>query len=317
MKTIDQSQQDLIEALLSDEYTALPPGLLEKDVHVTDVLHALAQLNYPLVELVFCGGTSLSKAHGLIERMSEDIDLKVALDPDHRLSGNGLKTHLSGLKKAVIETVERLGFNHIDTEDLARNSNRYFASGWLYESVYQQHNSLRPHLSLEFTVRTPQFPAARMPITYLIDRLATRDGASVPMACIAVEETLAEKVLSFLRRHAEHRAGVREDWDSTLVRHIYDTYCIVDADPAAATKAAAHFPELVNFDIDEFPRHADFAASPRECMTKTLAIVETEEQTKQEYDGRLEPLIYGSMRPRFDEAFAVFKATAKQLLTTL
>lgn len=317
MKTIDQSQQDLIEALLNDEYTNLPPGLLEKDVHVTDVLHALTQLNYPHVELVFCGGTSLSKAHGLIERMSEDVDLKVVLDPSHGLSKNGLKTHLSGLKEVVIDTMKRLGFDHIDAEDRARNSNRYFASGWLYESVYHQHSSLRPHLSLEFTVRTPRFPTAQMPINYLIDQLATRDGTSVPMACIAVEETLAEKVLSFLRRHAEHRAGIREDWDATLVRHIYDTYCIVEADPSAPTKAAAHFPELVGLDIEEFPKHADFAASPRECMTKTLAVVETEEQTKEEYDGRLEPLIYGETRPSFAEAFATFKAAALTLLASL
>ena len=52
------------------------------------------------------------------------------------------------------------------------------------------------------------------------------------MPCVAVEETLAEKVISFLRRHAEHRAGVREKWDQALVRHIYDTYCIVGSKAA-------------------------------------------------------------------------------------
>lgn len=56
----------------------LPPASIEKDLWVTQVLHALFSL--PVSEhLIFKGGTSLSKAWGLIDRFSEDIDL--AVDP--------------------------------------------------------------------------------------------------------------------------------------------------------------------------------------------------------------------------------------------
>ncbi len=48
--------------------------LLEKDVWVVWALRALFE-NPVGAHLVFKGGTSLSKAHGLIERFSEDIDL--------------------------------------------------------------------------------------------------------------------------------------------------------------------------------------------------------------------------------------------------
>lgn len=37
-------------------------------------------IRHPNTRLVFCGGTSLSKAYELIERMSEEVDLKVVLD---------------------------------------------------------------------------------------------------------------------------------------------------------------------------------------------------------------------------------------------
>ncbi len=49
-------------------------GLVEKDYWVTHTLWALHRSG---LELWFKGGTSLSKAFGLIERFSEDLDLKV------------------------------------------------------------------------------------------------------------------------------------------------------------------------------------------------------------------------------------------------
>lgn len=318
MKTISSEQKDLIDALVAEGLAAnLPAAVLEKDVHVTDVLHALSGLQHPHVRFVFCGGTSLSKAYGLIERMSEDIDLKVVLDPGHGLSKNGLRSHLSRLKEAVIETMTALDLAIVEEEKRALNGNHYFASGWLYESRYAAHNSLRPHLSLEFTVRSPRFEVVQKPLGYLTDQLADRPGDPFEMACIAVEETLAEKVLSFLRRHAEHRAGLREKWDSALVRHIYDTCCMVQSNPALTERAALHFRDLVNFDREEFGSHEAFTQDPKQCMTAALTVAETEAQTHREYQDVLMPLIYGTFRPTFEEAFGAFRTTASTLLATL
>ena len=318
MKIISEEQKELIDSITAEGLAGnLSAFILEKDVHVTDALHALAKLRHEHVQFVFCGGTSLSKAHGLIERMSEDVDLKVVLDPAHGLSQSGVKAHLSKLKNAVVHAMQALDFGLIEAEQFALNANRYFASGWNYRSRYNAHTSLRPHLSLEFTVRTPNFEVGQKPIGYLIDQLASRDGSSAQMACVAVEETLAEKVLSFLRRHAEHRAGVREKWDQALVRHIYDAYCIVGSNAALVDRAATHFRRLVEYDRDEFRHHVSFVDDPKQCMAATLATAETEEQTKREYDQVLLPLIYGATRPSFTEAFAVFKSAASKLLATL
>lgn len=51
------------------------PTIIEKDFWVCFVLKLLFQESRFAEYLVFKGGTSLSKAHGLIERFSEDIDL--------------------------------------------------------------------------------------------------------------------------------------------------------------------------------------------------------------------------------------------------
>ena len=50
----------------------IPSPIIEKDYFVT---LALKELSTNLKDMVFKGGTSLSKAWGLIDRFSEDIDL--------------------------------------------------------------------------------------------------------------------------------------------------------------------------------------------------------------------------------------------------
>lgn len=54
--------------------TRLTPGLVEKDYWVTHTLWALHERG---LEVWFKGGTSLSKGFGLIQRFSEDLDLKL------------------------------------------------------------------------------------------------------------------------------------------------------------------------------------------------------------------------------------------------
>ena len=319
MRKITDSQLELIDAVIAESATGgLTAAIIEKDIHVTEALHALFALKHEHVDFVFCGGTSLSKAHGIIERMSEDVDLKVVLADGHGMSRSATKTCLSKLKNAVIEIMSGLGFEQDPAGHTAQNENRYVATTWLYSSGYETDASLRPHLSLECTVRSPKFTPVSIPIGYLVDKLAARPGETVTISCIAVEETLAEKVLSFLRRFAQNRSGnMKQDWDTALVRHIYDTYCIVRADPGAVEKAKCHFPDLVAFDANEFKHDVAFVKNPKDCLSKALETAETDAQTIKEYQTRLIPLIYGDIKPGFTEAFAVFKSSSQALIATL
>jgi predicted nucleotidyltransferase component of viral defense system len=65
----------LQELLEIQQHFGLPsPALVEKDWHVVKALAAIAAAETAPFQLVFGGGTALSRAHGLIRRMSEDID---------------------------------------------------------------------------------------------------------------------------------------------------------------------------------------------------------------------------------------------------
>ncbi|MEN9866196.1 MAG: hypothetical protein RL748_1786 [Pseudomonadota bacterium] len=250
--------------------------------------------------------------------MSEDVDVKVVLSDTHGMSRSALKNHLSRFKHAVEQQMLALGFALDPAAQLARNENRYVATRWLYDSRYRVDSSLRPYLSLEYTVRTPQFATEKVAITYLVDKLAGQAKAGDSIRCVAVAETLAEKVLSFLRRHAQHRAGyMQANWDTALVRHIYDVYCIAKQQPEALSQARAGFVGLVAFDVQEFHHHAEFVANPKATMLQALAVVETEPQTRAEYENVLLPLVYGASRPSFDVAFGSFKKSSMALLEML
>ena len=70
------SPDDQREALeVAAAASGWPAYLLEKDIWLVWALQSLGADEQLLASLTFKGGTSLSKAHGLIERFSEDVDL--------------------------------------------------------------------------------------------------------------------------------------------------------------------------------------------------------------------------------------------------
>lgn len=198
------------------------------------------------------------------------------------------------------------------------NENHYVATRWYYASDYVSNDSLRPYVSLEFTVRSPRYPTQSVAIGYLVDQLAEQPGKISMVNCIAIAETLAEKVLSFLRRYAQHRSGhMKQPWDSALVRHIYDIFCIVRVAPDTVENAKIHFPALAAIDAQEFRQHPAFNHHPGICLTEALHSAESDAQTINEYQTKLLPLVYGAVKPAFAEAFKAFKATSQSLLSTL
>jgi hypothetical protein len=153
----------------------------------------------------------------------------------------------------------------------------------------------------------------------LADQLAGRQDHTFAVATVAVAETVAEKVLSFLRRYAQHRAGLLpHDWDTALVRHIYDVHCAHVRHPDLVAEASQAFAALVAGDQKEFGgQFPDFAAAALPVLTGALRQAGSNPKIQAEYTDHLLPLIYGRLRPDFAEAFSDFEAVAVALLATL
>ena len=86
---------DLVHA--TSDALGIPVQLIEKDYYISTVLRLLSMSAYA-PQIVFKGGTSLSKAYQLINRFSEDVDFAVISE---QMSGNQVKTLLSHLMKEV------------------------------------------------------------------------------------------------------------------------------------------------------------------------------------------------------------------------
>ena len=81
-------------------------GIVEKDYFVTYFLRKIIEKQ---PNVIFKGGTSLSKCHKIINRFSEDIDLNV--DTEAANLTEGQRKHL---KQDIISIIEESGFEITD-----------------------------------------------------------------------------------------------------------------------------------------------------------------------------------------------------------
>jgi len=79
----------------------LQESFVEKDYYVTEVLRMMAE-RYSPGQVIFKGGTSLSKAWGLIQRLSEDVDLLLVPERfDPPLGRGRVDAELAAMTEAI------------------------------------------------------------------------------------------------------------------------------------------------------------------------------------------------------------------------
>lgn len=122
------------------------PAIIEKDYYVTLVLRELAK---QVPDLLFKGGTSLSKCYKIIDRFSEDID--ITLDSEHQSQGKR-----KNLKYTIVEICSNLGLNLLN-ENETRSRRDYNC----YKIDYCARHSLsglNPQLLVETVFIVKAFP---------------------------------------------------------------------------------------------------------------------------------------------------------------
>lgn len=344
MRTITAEQKQALEDLAAEGLLrGLPVQTAEKDIHVTELLRGLSELKVyhdcfsdldrhrgelnrhdAGIKLVFAGGTCLSKAHRLINRMSEDIDIKVLLAPTAKplTKGRGDRFRLKALHEMIPGLMDGLGFPLLQYPDGAnphiRDAHRYFVVGAGYKTVYNEFPSLRPELKLELIQRKPLLPLESCEFGYLYESLAGLPATtSVTLDCVSVAETAAEKVLSLLRRCAYKWDGhqTKGDIDPALVRHVYDVARIAEFSGDSLVEARSIFPQLVNGDREEFKgQNPEFDADPIGILKRTLVAARTNGQLQEQYAKHLLPLLYDLDPPTFEKSFDSFEAVAHDFL---
>ena len=204
--------EDVASRLVAD------PGLVEKDWHVTRALSVLASFDHGGAQPAFGGGTSLSKAWGLIKRFSEDIDFKVAMPPAR--SRNQAKKERSAYREHVLAALNAAGFTLAGTP-AKRDENRFFSAELLYPGLFAAGPGLRPHIRVEMLLEPPALPSVARPIASLISLAQGRPPEVASFLCVDPVETAADK-LSALAWRVQARRRDSADDDPTIVRHMHD-----------------------------------------------------------------------------------------------
>jgi predicted nucleotidyltransferase component of viral defense system len=228
------SLQDLLEV---QKHFGLPsPALVEKDWYVVKALAAIVAADAVPFRLVFSGGTALSRAHRLIRRMSEDIDLKIISDKPFT------RPALRHLRDVITHALLNAGFAFDPENPLHResgNASRYTLYRLPYAPIVAGEGTLRPEIQIETAVWPLRRPAAELPVISFLAEASKRPPEVAAIPCVALVETVAEKFVALTRRAGAELADAGGPRDQTLVRHVYDLHMVrMHYDPSEAALLA-------------------------------------------------------------------------------
>lgn len=268
------------EKALFEEAAALKGmavSFVEKDWFVTQVIAALAALEVGGFEIIFSGGTALSKGHGLLQRFSEDVDFRV------RAPQTVNRKALSNFKHAVVAALRQHGFALSDEQIKAGDGNRFVAMELDYESVFTQPAALRPHLQIELTVSDIVLPPVVCSVRSFLNELAQRPPEVTAIGCLDPVESAADKLSAVTWRIPDRIRGQAGD-DPTVVRHLHDLAILKDR-----ALAHAQFPilvtSLVTKDDGRAKNSPTLAGLPvAEKFRQMLEVLESDLQYEKEYD---------------------------------
>lgn len=198
------------------DFYKLPIAIIEKDYYVTLVLKEIAKRN---PDIVFKGGTSLSKCYKIIDRFSEDIDLNILGDTKPGESKRrALKTH-------IVDAIDYCKLTLTDPESILsrRDFNKYVID---YPTQFDA-NFLKQHLIIETAVffraySTEKKEADSLVYNYLLnnknnDIIELYDLAPFVLNVQTIDRTFVDKLFALGDYYLA-------DTIQGHSRHIYDLY---------------------------------------------------------------------------------------------
>jgi predicted nucleotidyltransferase component of viral defense system len=257
--------QQLLEV---QEHFGLPsPALVEKDWYVVQALTAIIPADIAPFHLVFGGGTALGRAHRLIRRMSEDIDLKIVGEREPT------RPELRKIRERVTGALLEAGFKFDpDNPDhrISRNSTRYTLYNLPYEPLNRGDGILRPEIKIETAVWPLRQPAVTLQVSSFIAEAYNRPPELETIRCVTITQTAAEKFVALTRRVAAESGLAVAARDHTLVRHIYDLHVL--REHCDHTEVAVMARGIMTHDAEEFGNQSP--AYRDDCLAETKRAID-------------------------------------------
>ena len=198
----------------------IAPEIIEKDYYVTLFLKRIKELQ---PNIIFKGGTSLSKCYKIINRFSEDIDLNIETE-SKPTEGQRKK-----LKANIVSVIEEFDFVLSNPDDVKsrRDYNKYIID---YPTVFSA-AYLKEYLMVETAVYIKAYPCKEMQATSIIYDYLLENGYDNLIAEYELEP-LSINVQSAERTLIDKLYALGDYYLSDAVqehsRHIYDIYKLLD-----------------------------------------------------------------------------------------
>ncbi|MDE0653222.1 MAG: nucleotidyl transferase AbiEii/AbiGii toxin family protein [bacterium] len=294
--------------------TGIPMPHVEKDFWVTEVLRGIAKRSADTgVCAVLKGGTSLSKAFGLIRRFSEDVDMLIVVP------GQSKGMVDSCLKSFVAAAEDATGLTAVVDPDTATKGVKRTVT--LTYPTETPPGALRPGVLLELRARGDKPPTVQRSLISLVAQHGPRAGLDLGFAeatpltmnVLVPVRTLVEKLM--IVHHAA--AAENEAERARLARHYYDIWCLLNDNDTveALTETPAG---VLAREIADFSRTAGLKATdrPPDGFASSAAFDPAAAQAaKAAFETIvLDQLVWpGAPRPTFEECCALVGAKASVL----
>ena len=225
----------------TSERSGLPSSAVEKDWWVTLSLNIIFSLPYAN-QIVFKGGTSLSKAWNLIERFSEDIDL--VIDRKHLgFEGELSKTQVKKLRKASFNFIGTEFYNDINNELIKLGVTDYelvvqetkntdtdpLIIELRYKSLTEESDYLKPRVLIEVGARSLMEPVDNKAIISIV----SSEFSELPFAekeitipVVSPKRTFLEKIFLLHEEFQKETKFIRVE---RMSRHLYDLEKLMDS----------------------------------------------------------------------------------------
>lgn len=297
---------------LSADMLGMREIYIEKDYWLCMILRNLAHSD-PVIfnRVVFKGGTALSKAHKLIHRFSEDIDLAYITQG---LSGNQIKNKLKAVEQVLLPDILNIIEKHPQESkgsSLRKTVHRYprMAQGQFGDAV--------DVLIIELNAFANPTPFGRRNISTYITEFLVSKGAddiikqygleSFEVNVLETQRTLCEKISAVTRASYEGH-----EYLQAKIRHFYDIYWLLKDPNTYQFANSDAFGEMMSTVIQEDSNIAQWASKPILESPLYLNHIEIMKPLQRYYETTFSSLVYGEL-PSFEDVIETYKTLRDRL----
>lgn len=267
-------------------------------------------------EVIFKGGTALSKCYKFIERFSEDIDLVVLRREEE--TGNQLKTKLKKITKEVTEP-----FVEVEMEGITNKMGMIRKIAYNYPKIFKgNYGQVRDAIIIEATWLGYFEPHTKRVLnTYIYDMMVATEQIAMaeeynllPFEVLVLDSrrTLCEKIMSLVR--FSHTEKPIIDLNAKI-RHVYDIHQQLKDETVQAFFTSDAFDAMLlnvaHDDVQSFKNNNDWLKHhPKEA----LIFKEPEgtwNQLKDTYQNDFKFLVYGELPDAKDVLATIWKVAQR------